>query len=93
MKFCIFTPTPQREKLGGFWVANFLSYFPKENRLKICHSPNLRKCHHIVHGKERNLSPGTRSGGDFTCFVRVLKPLFYNSYEGDADAPEMELPE
>ena len=34
MKFCIFTPTPQREKLGGFLVANFLSYFPKENGLK-----------------------------------------------------------
>ena len=25
MKFCLFTPTPQREKLGGFLVANFLS--------------------------------------------------------------------
>ena len=34
MKFCIFTPTPQREKLGGFLVANFLSYFPRENGLK-----------------------------------------------------------
>ena len=34
MKFCILTPTPQREKLGGFLVANFLSYFPKENGLK-----------------------------------------------------------
>ena len=34
MKFCIYTPTPQREKLGGFLVANFLSYFPKENGLK-----------------------------------------------------------
>ena len=34
MKFCIFTPTPQREELGGFLVANFLSYFPKENGLK-----------------------------------------------------------
>ena len=34
IKFCISTPTPQREKLGGFLVANFLSYFPKENRLK-----------------------------------------------------------
>ena len=26
--------TPQREKLGGFLVANLLSYFPKENGLK-----------------------------------------------------------
>ena len=66
MKFCIFTPTPQREKLGGFLVANFLSFFPKEKWLEICHSPKLRKFHHIFHGKERNLSPGTRSGGDFT---------------------------
>ena len=32
MKVCIFSPgpPPQREKLGGFSVANFLSYFPKE---------------------------------------------------------------
>ena len=66
MKFCIFTPTPLREKLGGFLVANFLSDFPKEKWLKICHSPNFRKFHHILHGKEINLSPGTRSGGDFT---------------------------
>ena len=35
MKFCIPTPTPQREELGGFLVANFLSYFPKENGLKL----------------------------------------------------------
>ena len=34
MKFCIFDPNPQREKLGGFLVANFVSYFPKENGLK-----------------------------------------------------------
>ena len=34
VKFCIFAPTPQREELGGFLVANFLSYFPKENGLK-----------------------------------------------------------
>ena len=34
MKFCILTPIPQREKLGGFLVANVLSYFPKENGLK-----------------------------------------------------------
>ena len=43
MKFCIFTPTPQREKLGGFLVANFLSDFPKEKWLKICHSPKPPK--------------------------------------------------
>ena len=30
----LFTPTPQREKLGGFLVANFLSHFPKKNGLK-----------------------------------------------------------
>ena len=34
MKFCIFIPTPQREKLGGFLVANFLSYFPRKIGLK-----------------------------------------------------------
>ena len=34
MKFCLFTPTPQREKLGGFLVANFLSIFPRKNGLK-----------------------------------------------------------
>ena len=33
MKFCISTPTPQREKLGGFLVANFPSDFPKEKWL------------------------------------------------------------
>ena len=34
MKFCIFIPPPQREELGGFWVANFLSYFSRKNGLK-----------------------------------------------------------
>ena len=47
MKFCISTPNFRREKLGGFLVANFLSHFPKEKWLKICHSSNLRKFHHI----------------------------------------------
>ena len=61
-----FYPHPQREKLGEFLVENFLSYFPKENRLKICHSQTFRKFHHIFHCKERNLSPGARSGGGFT---------------------------
>ena len=35
MKLCIFAPTPPREKLGGFLVANFLSsIFPRKNGLK-----------------------------------------------------------
>ena len=38
-----FYPHPQREKLGGFWVANFLSYFPKEKWLKIWALPKLPK--------------------------------------------------
>ena len=37
-----FYPHPQREKLGGFLVANFLSYFPKENGLKFV-SPKTSK--------------------------------------------------
>ena len=37
-----FYPTPQREKLGGFLVAKFLSYFPKDKWLKFCHSQNFR---------------------------------------------------
>ena len=61
-----FYPHPQREKLGGFLVANFLSFFPKEKWLKICHSQNFRNVHHIFPSKERLLSPGTHSGGDFT---------------------------
>ena len=57
MKFCIFTPTPQREKLGGFLVADFLSnFFSQKKWLNICHSQTFRKFHHIFHGKERNLS-------------------------------------
>ena len=59
-----YTPHP-REKPGGFLVANFLSVFPKKIRPKSCHPRNFRKLHHIPHGKEINLSPGTRSGGDF----------------------------
>ena len=34
MKFCIFTPTPQREELGGLLVANFFHLFPRKNGLK-----------------------------------------------------------
>ena len=68
MKFCIFTPTLPREKLGGFFflVANFLSYFPRKKGLKFVTPKTSENFHHIFRGKERNLSPGTRSGGDFT---------------------------
>ena len=77
----MFSPTPQREKLGGFLVANFLSYFPKEKWLRIFHSPNFRKFHHIFHGKERNLSPVPRSGGDFTqSFCRNQNIAMYSGF-------------
>ena len=32
MKFWIFKPLHPREKLGGYLVANFLSFFPQENQ-------------------------------------------------------------
>ena len=46
------------EKCHGFLVANFLSTFPRKNRIQICH----RKLHHILHCKKWNLSPATHSG-------------------------------
>ena len=46
MKFCILTPTPQHEKLGGFLVANFFHIF-QGKWLKFCHSPNFRNFHFI----------------------------------------------
>ena len=63
LHFCPHLPAWRTRWIFG---GKFSFIFSQGKRLKICHSPNSRKFHHIFHGKERNLSPATRSGGDFT---------------------------
>ena len=61
MKFCIFTPTPRREELGGFLVANFLTYFPKENM------KNIKKKTFVT----------LKTSEDFTTFSMASKEIYY----------------
>ena len=60
-----YTPPARVKNPVDFRWQIFSLFFPKKIRLKICHPRSFRKLHHILHSKEINLSPGTRSGGDF----------------------------
>ena len=47
MKFCIFTPTPPAWKTRWIFGGKFSFIFSQGKWLKICHSQNFRKFHHI----------------------------------------------
>ena len=55
------------ERKGVGFGGKFLPIFPSKNRLSTCH----RKLHHILHRKQRDVSPELQPGG----------VLAYKSYE------------